>query len=254
MPSAELAELEPAASPMSEMERLGGIFTQPSRTLTDVARRPTWILPLLIALGFGFLPFVLQPYRVERAARVRAMAEQASKFGEFDPKKLEEKILSRPETLFDKYRTLIIGMPVGVAGTLVLAGLLVLAFMIAGAQPTYKGALAAWCWAVLPSSVVSAVLAVLFLFMKDPADLHPLDPRANVISNPGILVGEKSQPVLYSLLSSIDVFSFWTIYMVGLGFAAASKGRITLRGSFTVIFIMWVLYVLLKTGMAGIFS
>lgn len=250
----EMNNQEAPVEKMSAVARLGNIFMEPSRTLADVANRPTWVVPLIVSLLVGFIPYVIQPNRVDREARVRAAVERMAKFTSQDPKKLEETMLAQPETFYAKYQTILIGIPAGVAGILAVAGILLLAFLLMGSQITFKRSLAAWCWSTLPPSILGSLLAIVFLYAKDPADLNPLDPRANVISHLGFLVGEKSQPVLHSLLSSVDVFSFWSIYLLGVGYAAASMGNMTSKKATAVMIVLWVLYVMIKTGISGIFS
>jgi hypothetical protein len=99
---------------------------------------------------------------------------------------------------------------------------------------------------------VLSLLGILFMFLKDPDTLE-LDPSSNVVSNLGILVARKEHPALSSLLSSIDIFSFWTIFLLAVGFAAASEKRLTRGKAMTGIVILWALVVLVKVGFKALF-
>ena len=42
-------------------------------------------------------------------------------------------------------------------------------------------------------------------------------------TNPGFLVDMKTHPMLFALLSSLDVFTIWTVVLLIIGFAALSR-------------------------------
>jgi hypothetical protein len=56
------------------------------------------------------------------------------------------------------------------------------------------------------------------------------------------------------LLKSIDIFTFWTLILLAIGFAATNPKK--LRGSkvFTIAFSVWAVYVVCRVGSAWIFS
>jgi hypothetical protein len=70
-------------------------------------------------------------------------------------------------------------------------------------------------------------------------------------SNLGFLVDSKSA-ALHSILSSLDVFSFWTLALLVIGFAASA--RVSRKAATGVIVAIWALLVLGKAGFAAIFG
>jgi len=74
-----------------------------------------------------------------------------------------------------------------------------------------------------------------------------------VVSNLGVLVSQKDHPAIASLLNSIDVFSFWTIFLLAVGFSAASEGRLDRKKAMTGVIALWVIYVLIKVGWKALF-
>ena len=73
-------------------------------------------------------------------------------------------------------------------------------------------------------------------------------PVYNVVSNLGPLVDAKTHPVLNTLLSSVDLFSIWTVVLLSMGFAAMSEKKITAGQAAVPIVILWILWILLKMG------
>ena len=78
------------------------------------------------------------------------------------------------------------------------------------AAVTYKNSLAVTVWSMAPPAIILSALVIVFIWVKD-ADSLDLNATNNVASNPGIALSEKDYPVLHTLLSSIDLFSLWTI-------------------------------------------
>ena len=62
----------------------------------------------------------------------------------------------------------------------------------------------------------------------------------------------KANPVLHSLLQSLDAFSIWVIVLLVLGYAIAAKVS---RGKAAgLVVTLWALYVLGKAGFTALFS
>jgi hypothetical protein len=130
---------------------------------------------------------------------------------------------------------------------LLLAVIFLLAYMITGAGVSYRQSFTATIWGTGPLSIVVNLLSLIFTFVKNPLDLDIVAVN-NVVSNLGPLVDFKTQPVLNSLLSSIDLFSIWTVVLLALGFAAMSEKKITAGQAAVPIVVLWILWILLKMG------
>jgi hypothetical protein len=93
------------------------------------------------------------------------------------------------------------------------------------------------------------ILSIIFMLVKDPQTLD-INPAANVVSNLGALVSATEHPKLSSLLSSIDIFSVWTIFLLAVGFAACSERKLTTGKAAAGIVVLWLLYVAGKVLLA----
>ena len=129
----------------------------------------------------------------------------------------------------------------------VLAAILLLAFVITGAGISLRKSFTATVWAMGPPAIVISLLSLLFIFVKNPRDLE-IVPIYNVISNLGMLADSATHPVLNSLLSSIDLFSLWTIILLSIGFAAMSEKKLTAGKAATPVVALWVVWILVKLG------
>jgi hypothetical protein len=122
-----------------------------------------------------------------------------------------------------------------------------LLFTLVGASLSYKKSLAVSFWGMGPPSIIVTILGIIFMYVKEPATLEII-PANNVASNLGLLVSSRDNPVLHSILSSIDVFSFWTIFLLAVGYAAISERRLTTKKAATGLLVLWGIYVLGKAG------
>ncbi len=131
---------------------------------------------------------------------------------------------------------------------LLLALVFWLSFKAFGHELTFPQSFGVTTHAFLPSLGVSMLLIffVTRLDLVNPADLGDL-----VKSNPGFLVDRHSNPVLHSLLGSIDVFSLWVLALLVIGFAIAAKA--TRAKASTLIGTLWGIFVIGKAGFAALF-
>ena len=77
-----------------------------------------------------------------------------------------------------------------------------------------------------------------------------VDPRMVIQANPAGFIDRTAvaKPV-YDLLDSLDLFSFWTIFLLAAGYAATARRSV---GSAAIgILVWWGLYVLLKVAMSA---
>ena len=250
----ENSNLEALGEQMGELSRLGSIFTEPTKTMADVAQRPTWTLALFLGLIFVAIPVFIQPTRVDPDAVIKAQVEQLQRFGVADEEQVEELVRAKSRGWWARYGAVVTVFGAGLIGAMALAGIVMLAYMMSGTYISFKNSLAASTWSGIPPTALLSGLAVLFLYVKPQEDLNGLDPFANVISNLSFLVSQKAQPVMHGFLGSFDIFSLWRIVLLGIGFAAISMGKLSVKKATTVVVVLWVLFLLIKTGISAIFA
>ncbi len=67
-------------------------------------------------------------------------------------------------------------------------------------------------------------------------------------SNLGALTSSSDSPVLFALLSSVDLFTIWTIVLLSIGFAVVTRFTAARVGAYVVG--LYLVVVLFKVGMA----
>ncbi len=247
-----------AAAPMPDtpgmgfVQRLVGAYASPAETFADVNRKPSWFPLYLIMAVLGATLAYLPQVRMDHETYMRKALEMNPMTKNMSEEQIKQ-IVDRPMNAFQKYSSPFFAAIGILVAYLVCAAALLLVFVLMGGALTYKKSLAVTIWGMAPVGIVGALLAILFMFVKDP-DTLDIDASANVASNLGLLVSKKEHAVLHSLLNSIDIFSLWTIILLSIGFSVASEGRLTRGKAATGIVGMWAVYVAIKLGFSAIFS
>jgi hypothetical protein len=236
---------------LSFMQRLTGVYTEPQKTFEDIGRRGGWLGMFVIMAALAVVMVYILQIRMDHETYMRKALEMSPLTSRLSDEQ-KQTIISQPQSAYQRYSGMVLA-PVGVLVVyLICAAAFLLIFVIMGGTLNFKKSLAVTVWGMAPPGIVGSLLGILFMFLKDPDTLE-IDPSLNVVSNLGILVSRKEHPALASLLSSIDIFSFWTIFLLAIGFAAASEKRLTRGKAMTGIVIVWALYVLIKVGFKAIF-
>jgi len=234
------------------VQRLVGAFISPQETFEDINRKGSWLGIFLIiavlATTMSYLPQRLMDHEtyMRKALEMNPMTRKL-------PEDQIQKIVEQPQSAFQKYSTIILA-PVGLLVVYAIcAAALLLIFVLMGGGLNFKKSMTFTLWGMAPPGLVGSLLAILFMFTKDPDSLE-VDPSANVVSNLGHLVSAKENGVLHSLLTSIDLFTAWTIFLLSIGFSIASGGKLSKGKAAVGVLVAWGIYVLGKVGFAAIFS
>jgi hypothetical protein len=100
--------------------------------------------------------------------------------------------------------------------------------------------------------VISSILAVVVVFLKNPDEFNIRNPLA---FNVGAFMDPNgSSKFMYALATSIDLFSIWTILLLATGLKAAAGKKLSFTGALVAVVTPWALLVLCTSALAGAFS
>ena len=135
-----------------------------------------------------------------------------------------------------------LGFPFLVAGTLVF----VFRFFYAS-EVDFRRGLAITVWSLLATGLVSTPVLLVVLYLKGEWNLPPPEVFQ---AGPALLVerGATSRPV-WTLLQGLDLLSLWTVTLLAIGFAVASR-RSTGQALWGVA-VPWALLVLCRAALAA---
>jgi len=246
-----IREMEPAPKGMGEASRIAGIFFEPGKTFEDVARRPTWVVPMLLlmlaALGFSYsLGSRIGWSRVVdqqmEPALAKATPEQRAAMEQRIP--VQKKFAPVAGYGFALVGPILSGLIVAGVLTGIVGGIL-------GAGIRFKQVLAIYFYSGMPA-ILWTLLAIGMMFLKAPDDFVLRNPLAFNIG--AFLDPAAGSKFVYSLATSFDVFTFWRIFLIAVGLKTAAGKKLSMGGAFAAVFLPWLAMAMIGAGFAGLFG
>ena len=230
------------------VQNLIDVFFSPREAFTRIVRSPRILLPLVgyVVLVLGFTGIWMQ--KMDAREFMKTQIEESGQADKI-PAEQREAIIEQQAKWMPVFAW-VMG-PVGIAVTLlVIAGALMFIYrFFYSSEVTFRQAFAIVTWIFFAVSLVTTPLMLLVLQLKGDWNINP---QEVVQANLALLL-EKSTAAkpLWALLSSIDVFTLWMVFLLAAGFGVASKK--TTGSAIWGVAIPWILIVLGKVGWAAMF-
>jgi len=239
---------EAESPPMSFPERFLGVFISPGPTFEDIARRPGFIAPLIVAIVSGLVILETMLFKIGMGRMIRQSLEQGGQAAKMSADQLEGAVRTGATvgTVFAHVGVLVFGP----AMLLILAALgLGILVLIYGAPANFKAVFSATCYANLVG-VLGVLMGVALILFGDPEHFNAQNP---IPSNVGFFLNplETSKP-LYSLAGSADDIWIWTMVLMAMGWSRVSGGKAKTLPVFLALAGIWLIWVLGKMGFAAI--
>jgi Yip1 domain len=247
------ASPQQAPASVGSFGRVFGALFNPKATFESIAQRPSWVLPLLFLFvvsvaiiatfgqRVGWRPFMER--QIANNSRAQKQMEQL-------PPERREQIIDQ-QTKFAPVFGYVGVVVFTFGGAVVVAAVFLAAFnLVSGTKIGFSTSLGIVAHSWMPY-LVSGLLGILILFIKDPSTI---DLQNLIASNPGALLADNSPKWLVSLLTSLDVFTFWVLVLQGVGYSATNPKKIPFGKAFGTVLAVWALYVVVKVGLAAAFS
>jgi hypothetical protein len=232
---------------LSQVERVVNTFIEPSKTFKDIKRNRSWWLPflILVVLGYGFCFAAVQHVGWESLTTnvLRSQPKNAERLDKGTPAE-QAQMLSVTKGIMDGF---MVGSPAVVLIVNALIALLLwggFAFVLGGTT-TYSEMFAVSIFASLPNAL-NSLIAIVTAFVSDPQTYNLNVPSPASLA---YFLDASAAPWLISLAKSLDVFSLWGLALAGFGGAIVSRVK-PLRG-IMLVFGVWLLYVIVKVGIAA---
>jgi hypothetical protein len=238
-----------AQAPINHFGRVIGVFFSPKETFQSIAQRPSWILPVVLMTVIGVVVGFSLNKRVDWREIASKRIEESPRASQLSAEQKEQQIAMGAKI------SPAIAYAFGLVGPILLV-VIVSAVMLGaynllgGANANFKVALGIVSHAYLVT-VVSSLLFLLVLFLKPPGTVNIENP---VAANLGAFLPEGTSKTLMALGTAIDLFSFWIICLIGVGFAAFNPKKLKLGSSISTALAVWALYQAFRLGVTFIFS
>lgn len=227
--------------------RLFGAIVNPRPTFESIVRKPGWLLPLLLLLAINVALVFSFSHRIGWRALVEKQVTNSSQFHQLPPAEQHQRLV-RSIKLAPLFGYL--GGTVGnVIIVLIISGIFLAAFNIVfGSGVRFRQSLGITTHAFLPG-VLKGLLGLVIVWVRPPEGVNL---QNMVMSNVGTFLPAGVPLWLQTLGNSLDVFVFWIIALLALGYAAASSSRKVKFGSaLAVVVVIWLVFL---AGWVGILA
>lgn len=230
---------QPEEKTMGGLSKVVNIFFEPRRVFQSLKIKPTWLVPVIIVavLGMGFFYYTF-PY---------IMNEQVQNIRDNDriPEEHKERII---EGMTEAEHPPVWQLAIAPAGTLVyvviVAAVLFFVFnVLMGGDSGFRRVFSVFCY--------SSLVAIPSMIVKFP--LVMMKGNVNVQTSLGLLLSPDAKgSFLHSVLSSFDIFNAWQVILVSMGLGVIYK--FSTKKAFTTVAILWIIWILAKSGLGSIFG
>jgi hypothetical protein len=238
----------PPAAPAEDgfFSRLSGLYFSPSEAFQAIVARPMLGVALLASFLVNLAFVLIWVPKVDPYQFMRNQIEESGQAAKLTAEQVTGAVNQQaPYFKYFAYPTPVFIM----IWAVILAAILLLVFKLFYSWPvTFKQSLAIVLWTFLATQLVTGPLTLVVLALKGD---WSIDPGQALMANAAVLLdkGETSK-ALYSLANSLDLFSFWTMFLLSAGYAATS--RRTAGSAAAGIVGLWGLYVVIKVGWAAL--
>ena len=246
-----VAEVAPG---LSQMQRLTNIFTAPSKTFEDIkAGHKSWWLPFIIyvILGFAFYGVVNSKIGMRQVSenQITLSPKAQEQMSQLTPEQREQRMkISTAIT-----QGLFLAGPIFllIMGTVISAVLLGTINFGFGGRAKFGSIFAVWMYAMLPYQLIKTLLGIVVLYAGTAPESFNIKNFAP--TNVGAFLNPADTNAgLYSLATSIDFTTIWTLILVGIGTALVAG--VKRSSGYIASFGWWALLAIIGAGLAAAFG
>ena len=246
-----LIEASAAAQPgLTQWQRVANTFSSPSRTFDDIRRgNRSWWLPLILMAIAGYLFFAVidQKIGIRQAVdnQIRMSPKAEEQLASLTPEQRERsEAISEQVTEGVFYAVPLVGMLEIAVLSLVMLGTINMLF---GGKAKFGGVFAVYYYAFLPQ-LFKVLLGIVVIFAGVAPESFNLKNYAP--TNLGAFLDPAdTSKALYSLASSLDLITIWTLVLLSIGLAAVAG--VKRKSGYIAVFGWWALVVLISAGYAA---
>jgi Yip1 domain len=236
----------PETVALSPIERVVNTYIEPSKTFQDIKRNRSWWLPFVIlcVLGWIFCFVAVKHVGLDTLATnvLKAQPRSAEQLDKAAPAQAAQ-MISFTKGIMQAF---MYGSPLVILIINAIFALLLwcgFAFVLGGST-NFAEMFSVAMFAALPNAL-NSIISIVTVMVSDPQTYNLNLPSPAALA---YFISPDAPHWLITLCTSLDVISIWSLVLAGFGAAIVAKVKPS-RGILLVL-IVWILYVLIKTGIA----
>lgn len=242
------AQAQPQAA-ISPFGRVIGVFFSPKATFEDVVRKPSWLVPILLTTILSIGVSFAMNQRVNWREYIGQQIEKNPRAAQLSAEQKQQQIETSAK--FSGPFTYAIGVCGPILAALIIGLIMWGAYSLLGGISTNFGTAFSITAHAFLTGLISSPLLILILYLKPYGTVDLENPIA---TNIAAVLPDDAAKWLVALCKSFDIFTFWTLILLAIGFAAVNPKKLKGAKAFTVAFGVWAVWVVCRVGWAFIFS
>ena len=245
-----------APAPMSALEKVAGVFYEPTRVFNNLRSHPRWLAGFLVIVllnivyAFAFqqrlTPERIVNFTAEKMAQTPMIPAEAVERTRVDGLEQAKNPVQRVGTAIKTTVGIFVFM--SMLGALYMLGVLVF-----GGRINFWQSLCALIYAAVPIVVIQKLISIPLLFIKDIDDIHPIMGQESLVQdNLGILFTPAEHPVLFVTASFIGLLSFYGLWLRATGLKHGGQ-KVSKGAAWGTAILFWVIGLLFMVAMAALF-
>jgi hypothetical protein len=222
---------------MTEPARLFGVFYEPGKVFADVAERPRWLVPVIVAILLALSFTYAISTHIGWDQTIRQAFANNSRVADL-PADQRELLVARSAKFASiaGWAGAVVAPPFIV---LIVSGVLTGIFNgLLGTELKFVQMFAITAYAFLVRGIYNLLL-ILLLYLKPPEDFNI---QVSPFSLAAYMNRQENPKWLMSLAGSLDLFTIWTIILLAIGFSVAAK-KLSFSKALITIAIPWLILV-----------
>ena len=232
---------------LSPVERVVNTYIEPSKTFQDIKRNRSWWLPFVILTILGWIFCFVAVKHVGWDL----LATNVLKSQPRNAERLEKATPAGAAQMVTFTKGIMEGFMIGSPAVILIinaffALLLWFGFaFLLGGSTTYGEMFAVAMFAALPRAL-NSIIAIVTVLVADPQTFNLNLPSPSSL---GYFLSSDAPQWLISLGTSLDIFTLWSLALLGFGGAIVAKVK-PAKG-LLLVFAVWIVIVLIKVGIAA---
>jgi hypothetical protein len=236
---------------LSQTQRVTNTFTAPSKTFEDIKRgNKSWWLPFILLAIVGYILFFAVNTKIGMQQvvdnQIHLNPSQEEKMSQLTP---EQRATSSKISLYVTegifLASPVLVLIIAAVGSLGLWGTINFIF---GGKAKYGSIFAVWMYASLPS-IFKTLLGIIVIFAGTAPESFNIKNFAP--TNLGAFLNPlDTNAALYSLASSLDIITIWTLILAGIGTAMVAGVKRT--SGYIAVFGWWAIFIIIGVGWAAV--
>jgi len=236
---------EPQAG--SAVSNLVNTLVAPREAFASLSRKATFVLAMLVCmLGPIALSVVVTP-RLDMDKVVRQKIEESGR-------SLTQEQIDQQVEIANKFKWLgtVVQVVIQPIFLLLVGAIFLAAFRLLGSEIDFRQSMAVLTHGLLPTFALASLIGIIVIYARGgELSVEAIQSGTFIASNLGVFAAEGTSKVTRALLTSVDVFSAWSVFLLAMGYRIV--GRLKSGAAWGGVLTIWCLGILIKVGLAAIF-